>query len=103
VSGEPAWDRLVSGPIEVAISSRRVTVLGRRVKLPPREFALLVALVARAGRVLTRRFLLQHVWTYEPDVESRTVDWHVAALRRRLGKAGAPIETIRGEGYRWTA
>jgi DNA-binding winged helix-turn-helix (wHTH) protein len=52
--------------------------------------------------VLSRRFLLQHVWTYEADVESRTVDWHVAALRRRLGAAGDAIETVRGEGYRWT-
>jgi hypothetical protein len=102
VSGEPAWDRLASGQVDIAISARRVLASGRRVKLPPREFALLVALMARAGRVLTRRFLLQHVWTYQPDVESRTVDWHVAALRRRLGKAGSAIETVRGEGYRWT-
>jgi DNA-binding response OmpR family regulator len=62
-----------------------------------------VALAARQGRVLTRRFLLQHVWSYAPDVESRTVDWHVAALRRRLGPAGSAIETVRGEGYRWVA
>ena len=102
-SGEPPWDRLGSGPVELVISSRRVTVNGKRVKLPPKEFALLVTLLARAGRVLTRRFLLQHVWAYEADVESRTVDWHVASLRRRLGAAGEAIETIRGEGYRWTA
>lgn len=102
-SREPPWDRLVSGGIEVVISSRRVTASGKRAKLRPKEFALLVTLMARSGRVLTRRFLLQHVWAYESDVESRTVDWHVAALRRRLGAAGAAIETLRGEGYRWTA
>jgi hypothetical protein len=101
-SGEPPWDRLAAGAVEVVISSRRVVASGRRVKLPPKEFALLVALMARAGRVLTRRFLLQHVWAYEADVKSRTVDWHVASLRRRLGAAGAVIETVRGEGYRWT-
>ncbi len=101
VSGEPPWDRLTSGDVEVHISARRVVAGGKRVKLPPKEFALLVTLVARAGRVLTRRFLLRHVWAYEADVESRTVDWHVASLRRRLGTAGEAIETIRGEGYRW--
>lgn len=100
-SGEPAWDRLSSGAVEVAISARRVVVAGKKVKLPPKEFALLVTLLARAGRVLTRRFLLQHVWAYESDVESRTVDWHVASLRRRLGVAGSALETVRGEGYRW--
>jgi DNA-binding winged helix-turn-helix (wHTH) protein len=100
-SGEPPWEHLVSEDIDINLASRRVAVGGKRVKLPPKEFALLVALVARAGRVLTRRFLLQHVWTYEADVESRTVDWHVAALRRRLGRAGDSIETVRGEGYRW--
>jgi hypothetical protein len=100
-SFEPPWDRIRSGNVEVSISSRRVTTAGKRVKVSPKEFALLVALMARAGRVLTRRFLLQHVWTYEPDVESRTVDWHVAALRRRLGAAGKALETVRGEGYRW--
>jgi len=103
VSGEPPWDRMESGGVEIVVSSRRVVAGGRRVKLPPKEFALLVTLVARAGRVLTRRFLLQHVWAYESDVESRTVDWHVATLRRKLGAAGESIETIRGEGYRWSA
>lgn len=103
VSGEPPWDRLTSGRVDVVISSRKVLASGRRVKLPPKEFALLVALMARGGRVLTRRFLLQHVWAYEPDVESRTVDWHVAALRRHLGPSGQSIETLRGEGYRWRA
>jgi hypothetical protein len=100
-SGEPPWDRLASGPVECVISARRVLVSGGRVKLPPKEFALLVTLLARSGRVLTRRFLLQHVWAYEADVTSRTVDWHVASLRRRLGAAGSAIETVRGDGYRW--
>jgi hypothetical protein len=102
-SGEPPWNRLTSGLVDITISSRRVIAAGKRVRVPPKEFALLVALMARAGYVLTRRFLLQHVWAYDANVESRTVDWHVATLRRRLGAAGAAIETVRGEGYRWLA
>ncbi|MBI3792035.1 MAG: chromate resistance protein [Gemmatimonadetes bacterium] len=99
--GEPAWNSLVSGPVELDLAARRAVVDGRAVELGPKEFALLVALVARAGRVLSRGFLLQHVWAYEADVASRTVDWHVAALRKRLGANGALIATVRGGGYRW--
>jgi hypothetical protein len=100
-TGEPAWDRLISGGVEIQVSSRTARVKGRRVVLRPREFALLVALVARAGRVLTRDVLMRHVWAYEPDVSSRTVDTHVAALRRRLGSARASLRTLRGKGYVW--
>jgi two-component system, OmpR family, alkaline phosphatase synthesis response regulator PhoP len=73
------------------------------VELRPKEFALLVALVARPGRVLRRQFLLQHVWAYEPDVTTRTVDWHVARLRSLLGPCGRRLVTVRGAGYRWEA
>lgn len=100
-SGEPAWDRLRSGSLELHLSAQRVLVAGRPVELRPKEFALLVALVARAGRVLSRGFLLQHVWAYQAGVTSRTVDWHVAVLRRRLGPAAKPLVTVRGMGYRW--
>ena len=100
-TGEPAWDTLRSGPLEIHVGARRVLVNGKPVDLRCKEFELLVALVARAGRVLSRDFLLQHVWAYQADVTSRTVDWHVASLRRSLGKIGAGIATVRGAGYRW--
>lgn len=100
-TGEPAWDTLRSGSLEIHLGARRVVVDGEVIDLRGREFALLVALVARAGRVLSRDFLLQHVWAYQADVTSRTVDWHVAALRRSLGPLGSEIATVRGAGYRW--
>lgn len=99
--GEPAWDRLRDGALEIQVSARRATVKGRAIALRPKEFTLLVALVARAGRVLSRGFLQQHVWAYDPSVTSRTVDWHVAALRRRLGPLRERVVTVRGAGYRW--
>ncbi len=101
--GEPAWSVIRLDGFELDIAARRVLVNRRRVTLRPREFDLLVTLVTRAGRVLSRGFLLQHVWAYAPDVTSRTADWHVAALRRRLGPAGRRLETVRGAGYRWVA
>ena len=99
--GEPAWDRLRSHGMELHLSARRAFVGRKSLDLKPKEFALLVAMVARAGRVLSRSFLLQHVWAYQSGVTSRTVDWHVASLRRQLGKAAAPLVTVRGMGYRW--
>ncbi len=100
-SGEPAWDSLRDGALEVRLGERRALVDGTDAELRPKEFALLVALVARSGRVLGRPFLLQHVWAYEPDVTTRTVDWHVAQLRSRLGACGRQLVTVRGAGYRW--
>ena len=100
-NAEPAWDALRSGDVEILVGARRVLVRARAIELRAKEFALLVALVARQGRVLSRGFLLQHVWAYEADVASRTVDWHVASLRRRLGRAGKRIRTVRGAGYIW--
>ena len=83
------------------VGARRVLVGGREIEVRAKEFALLIALVARPGRVVSRGFLLQHVWAYEPDVASRTVDWHVASLRKALGSVGGRIRTIRGAGYQW--
>lgn len=100
-TGEPAWNRLRDGALEIEISSRRVKVKGRLIDLRPKEFTLLLTLVARGGRVLSRGFLQQHVWSYDPSVTSRTLDWHVAVLRRRLGVLRSRLVTLRGVGYRW--
>lgn len=101
VSSEPAWDTLRTGSLEIRIGERRVLLNRRPLVLRTKEFALLVALVAREQRVLSRGFLLQHVWAYEEGVVSRTVDWHIAALRKRLGRLGSRIRTVRGAGYTW--
>ena len=63
----------------------------------------LLALFARErGRIVARRMLLQEVWGFEnaERVETRTVDMHIAKLRKKLGLARELIETVRGEGYR---
>ncbi|HJU76294.1 MAG TPA: response regulator transcription factor [Gemmatimonadaceae bacterium] len=74
------------------------------VPLRPREFDLLMALVRRHGAVASRRNLLDEVWGYDTDVVSRTVDTHVAELRRKLESDPAQprhILTVRKTGYRW--
>ena len=74
------------------------------VPLRPREFDLLMALVQRRGTAASRRNLLHEVWGYDTDVVSRTVDTHVAELRRKLEVSPADprhILTVRKTGYRW--
>jgi two-component system, OmpR family, alkaline phosphatase synthesis response regulator PhoP len=91
------------GAVEVIPASRTVTRDGRPVALTPKEFDLLVALLRRGGAVATRMELLTEVWGYSAAVLSRTVDTHVAELRRKLeSDPAAPrhILTVRKAGYR---
>jgi two-component system, OmpR family, alkaline phosphatase synthesis response regulator PhoP len=92
-------------PIEVGtlrIDPRRrdATVGDRRLELRAREFDLLAALARDPGVVLTRDMLLEDVWGTDFPGETRTVDVHVAEVRKKLGDDGPPIETVRGVGYR---
>ncbi len=75
---------------------------GREVRLTRREFELLKCLVENRNRVLSRDRLLQRVWGYDREIETRSVDVHVGRLRSKLGAAvGAQIETVVGLGYRF--
>jgi DNA-binding response OmpR family regulator len=76
---------------------------GREVGLRPREMDLLLALLARRNQAVSRPTLLAEVWGYRPDARTRTVDWHVAELRRKLEPdPSAPryLRTVRHVGYR---
>jgi DNA-binding response OmpR family regulator len=91
------------GDIEVVPASRTVLRGGRVVGLTPKEFDLLLALLERRGAVAGRMELLTEVWGYNAAVLSRTVDTHVAELRRKLeADPAAPrhILTVRKAGYR---
>ena len=71
-----------------------------KIDLTRKEFELLQYLLENKGLVMTRNQILCHVWGYDVDGETRTVDVHVRTLRQKLGEAGNLIETIRGVGYR---
>jgi DNA-binding response OmpR family regulator len=90
---------LRAGPVELEPSSRRVTVDGREVELTRLEFDLLAELAAHPRIVYTRERLLEKVWGYQVGVGGKTVDVHVANLRRKLGE-GLGIVAVRGVGYR---
>ena len=80
-----------------------VTLDGRKLDLTTTEFKLLCLLIERRGKVLTRDALLTDVWNYTAAIDTRTVDTHVRRLREKLGPAhSGRIETVRGEGYRFT-
>lgn len=92
------------GEVEVEPRSRTVTRNGSDVALTPKEFDLLMALIERRGAVASRSELLEEVWGYaNTDIQTRTVDIHVAELRKKLEKDPSEPEhllTVRGIGYR---
>jgi DNA-binding response OmpR family regulator len=97
----PAVERF--GDIEVNPASRTVYKAGRQIALAPREFDLLLALARRKGAAVSRAELLREVWQYQKDVVSRTVDLHVAELRRKLEDDPSNplfIRTVWKVGYR---
>lgn len=91
------------GDLEVAPAARTVRRSGHTVNLTPKEFDLLLALLRREGAFASRTDLLKEVWAYRAGVTSRTVDTHIAALRRKLEPNPAVprhILTVRSRGYR---
>jgi DNA-binding response OmpR family regulator len=92
---------LVAGDLEVDPASRSVARAGRRVELSAREFAVLEFLTRRAGHVISRTELLEHVWDRNYEGSTNIVDVYVGYLRRKLENPfGRPlIRTVRGAGY----
>ena len=76
---------------------------GRRLDLTSTEFKLLKVLIERRGRTQSREALLYDVWGYQNPIDTRTVDTHIRRLREKLGRHAAKLETVRGEGYRFSA
>src|SRR5436190_4187151 len=99
-----APERLTAGTLTLDTRSRRVSSHGRDVTLTAKEFALLEFLVRRAGAVVTRADIAEHVWDDHYDPLSNVVDVYIQRLRRKLDRPGAAsiIRTRRGEGYQFT-
>jgi two-component system OmpR family response regulator len=92
---------LVAGDLVVDPATRSVARAGRRVELSAREFAVLEFLARRAGQVVTRSELIEHVWDRNYEGSTNIVDVYVGYLRRKLENPfGRPlIHTVRGAGY----
>jgi DNA-binding response OmpR family regulator len=95
----PRGETLELGDVLVDLQAREVTVAGEPVELTGKEFDLLAYLVENTGIVVSRDQLLDRVWGMSYAGGTRTVDVHVAQLRRKLGRPDA-IRTLRGAGYK---
>lgn len=98
-SEENAEKVIVIGPVSIFPEQYKVTHNGQVVALTATEYQLLLFLAERPGRLQSRDALLQKVWGYEGQLNTRTVDTHIKRLRQKLGDAGALIETVHGFGY----
>ncbi len=87
--------------VELDLESHRAFTEGEEMELTPLEYRLLEVFLKRRGRVQTRRQLLQAAWNTDAQIETRTVDMHVARLRAKLRDQGDLLETVRGVGYRF--
>ena len=91
---------LRAGSLSLHMEKRRVLADNAEIVLTYKEFELLAALMRGAGIVLSRDQLLERVWGYDREVESRTVDMHIRTLRQKLGDHGGLIKTVRNVGYK---
>jgi two-component system response regulator RegX3 len=97
---------LAVGPVRIDVARHEVAVRGHLTPFPPREFELLESLVRRAGRLLTRDYLIDTVWGADYFGDTKTLDVHVKRLRRKIEKdPHRPVHlvTVRGLGYKFVA
>ena len=99
-SGQETQDIMKAGELELDTKKHEVTAAGKVVNLTLKEYELLKRLMKNPNIVMTRDCLLEDIWGYDFDGETRTVDVHVRTLRQKLGTCGERIETVRGVGYR---
>lgn len=97
--GNISGGTLCVGNIELNAAGRTVTVDGKPISLTFKEFELLHYLMYNRGKVLTREKIMNDVWSFDYEGESRTVDMHVKSLRQKLG-TDSVIFTVRGVGYK---
>jgi DNA-binding response OmpR family regulator len=96
--GRTASPVLTSGGLTVDTAARRVTVDGAEATLTAKEFAVLEQLALRAGEVVSKSEILEHVWDFSYEGDPNIVEVYISALRRKLG--AKTIATVRGAGYR---
>lgn len=98
----PAQDDIKSlDGIVIDKVAHKVTVDGKEVEMSLKEFELLVYLTDNAGIALSREKILNTVWNYDYFGDSRTIDSHIKKVRKKLGKKGSHIQTVRGLGYKF--
>ena len=102
-AGDPSELRL--GDLVLDVRAHTARRANHPLNLTPTEWNLLECLMRHPGQALTRSQIMDHVWSYESDVQPTMVDVYISYLRRKLNVPGCPdpIETVRGIGYRLEA
>lgn len=85
----------------IDLEKYKITIKGKQIDLTTTEFKLLTILAERPGFVFTRNQLLDKLWGTDKIVLDRTIDVHIRQLRKKLGKTGKLIESVRGIGYKF--
>lgn len=101
---EESEEELIVGEIIADVTNYHVTVSGKPIVLTPKEFELLVYFMKRKGRVIDRDTLLERIWHFDFDGQSRIVDVHVSHLREKIEqdpKHPQYLQTVRGFGYKF--
>ncbi|MCM1180612.1 MAG: response regulator transcription factor [Clostridium sp.] len=93
-------NEMVCGSISLNPVTLCVQADGKRLELPPKQYALLKYLMEHKGMVVERETLLTRIWGYDYEGSDRVVDNHIKKLRKALGRAGSQIKTIIKKGYR---
>lgn len=96
-------EKLKSEDLEIDVEKVTVKVKNKNIKLTASEFIILKELLKNKNKVLSRESILEKIWKTEDssNIETRTVDVHIMNLRRKLGKAAEPLETVKNFGYSW--
>ena len=98
---EQPQDLIKAGELLIDSGKHTATLSGKRLTLTATEFEILRILASKPGHVFTRETLINKALGENVAVMDRTIDVHVASVRRKLGQEGPYIETVRGAGYRW--
>ena len=99
-SKKASFDKISLGNLSINAAGREVHMNGAEVVLTFKEYELLMYLIENRNRVVPREELLDELWDYNAEIETRTLDIHIRTLRQKLGVYGRMIETVRGAGYR---
>ena len=92
-------EEIVAGELRLNTVKQTLSVRDREIELAEKEFELLKMLLINQGIVLSRNKIMDQVWGFDYEGESRTVDMHIKTLRQKLGEGGSAIRTVRNVGY----
>ena len=95
--------QLTSGTLSMDLSAKRARVGGRSIDLTAREWSLLELLLTRAGRVLSKDQIAEHLFTYDEQVSPNAIEVYISRLRAKIEPEGSRLRTVRGFGYLWDA